>query len=386
MPKIVGSDRAIDFELESLLGRKPIQLDQSPAAEYIQGRSVMVTGAAGSIGSELCRQLAAFNPRELIGMDQAETPLFYLENELKQCFSGLKFQTEICSVSCAEDVNRVTARYRPSVVFHAAGYKHVSLLERHPLAAVENNIFGTWNVAQAAALHSVEHFVLISTDKAVRPVSIMGATKRVAELAIRALRNSGPTKFVVVRFGNVLGSSGSVVPIFLDQIAAGGPVTVTDPEMTRYFMTAHEAGQLVLQAVPHGKSGEILVLDMGEPTNILDLARKLISLSERKIEIEFIGARRGEKISEELSFPSELPVSISNSPLLSIAPSEEDGLSRFEVFLHELGVAKRSGEVLRVIAALKEMVPEYEPASAPQCGERSFAEKPVGKEMTIANH
>jgi len=228
----------------------------------IQGRVVMVTGAAGSIGSELLRQLARFGPRRLICFDQAETPLFELERELDEKFPALAIDYEMGNVTRYDDVNRVMKSNQPSIVFHAAAYKHVSMVERQPFRALENNVLGTWNVAQAALANNVDSFVLISTDKAVRPVSVMGVSKRIAEMAIQSLEKQGSAKFVAVRFGNVIGSSGSVVPIFKNQIAAGGPVTVTHAEMSRYFMTASEAAQLVLQALAMGQGGEIFVLDM----------------------------------------------------------------------------------------------------------------------------
>jgi FlaA1/EpsC-like NDP-sugar epimerase len=268
-----------DVAVEDLLGRKPVHLDQEIIRERMQGKVVMVTGAAGSIGSEICRQIARFEPVALVGFDEAETPLFHIERELNRSFPNLVFHAELGNITHAETLRRVMHRYQPSIVYHAAAYKHVPMMEKHVFSAVENNILGTWQVAQAAISHGVEDFVMISTDKAVRPTSMMGATKRVAELLIRALQKESGTKFVAVRFGNVLGSNGSVIPIFKEQIAEGGPVTVTHPEMTRYFMTIPEAAQLVLQAFSIGKGGEVFVLDMGKPVKIVDLATNLILLS-----------------------------------------------------------------------------------------------------------
>ncbi|MGD0731279.1 MAG: nucleoside-diphosphate sugar epimerase/dehydratase, partial [Terracidiphilus sp.] len=289
-----------DVAVEDLLGRRPVHLDQASIRERIRGKVVMVTGAAGSIGSELCRQIAQFTPLALVGFDEAETPLFQLERELNKNFPNLVFHPEIGSVTRPDVLRRVMELHEPSILYHAAAYKHVPMMERHVFAAIENNVFGTWQVALAAAKHGVEDFVMISTDKAVRPTSMMGATKRTAELVIRALQKERGTKFVAVRFGNVLGSNGSVVPIFKDQIAAGGPVTITHPEMRRFFMTIPEAAQLVLQAFSIGKGGEVFVLDMGEPVKIMDLARNLILLSglqpERDIKIEITGVRPGEKL------------------------------------------------------------------------------------------
>ena len=292
-----------EVAVEDLLGRKPVQLDLERIRGRIQGRVVMVTGAAGSIGSELCRQIVKFRPLSLIGFDVAETPLFHLDREMAKRFPEVAFYPEIGSITRRDTLKRVIQHYHPSILYHAAAYKHVPLMERHVFAAVETNVFGTWNVARTATEHGVEDFVMISTDKAVRPTSMMGATKRTAELLIRALQMEGGTKFVAVRFGNVLGSSGSVVPIFKEQIAAGGPVTVTHPEMSRYFMTIPEAAQLVLQAFSIGKGGEVFVLEMGEPVKIADLAKNLILLSglqpDRDIEIQYIGVRPGEKMFEE---------------------------------------------------------------------------------------
>ena len=265
-----------DVAVEDLLGRKPVYLDQKAIRDRVQGKVVMVTGAAGSIGSEICRQIASFSPLALVGFDEAETPLFQIDRELRKAYPHVAFHSEIGNITRPDNLRRVMQKFKPIIIYHAAAYKHVPMMEQHVFAAVENNIFGTWQVALAAAKHGVEDFVMISTDKAVRPTSMMGATKRVAELVIRALQQETGTRFVAVRFGNVLGSNGSVVPIFKEQIAAGGPVTVTHPEMTRYFMTIPEASQLVLQAFSMGKGGEVFVLDMGEPVKIVDLARNLI--------------------------------------------------------------------------------------------------------------
>jgi FlaA1/EpsC-like NDP-sugar epimerase len=356
-----------DLALEDLLGIKQADWDQETIRERIRGKVVMVTGAAGSIGSELCRQIASFCPRALVGFDQAETPLFLLERELDRRFPELVFHAEIGNITRFEEVARIMEEYRPSVVYHAAAYKHVPMMERHVFAALENNILGTWQVARAAASNGVEYFVLISTDKAVRPSSMMGATKRVAELVIRALQQPAGTKFVAVRFGNVLGSSGSVVPIFKDQIAAGGPVTVTHPEMRRYFMTASEAAQLVLQAFVLGDGGEIFVLDMGEPVKIVDLARNLILLSglqpEKDIEIEFTGVRPGEKLFEELNLQAENLVPTPHSRISSLVSPEGVDAARIEMFLQKIQEAASVRDARCLILLLKELVPDYDPAS-----------------------
>jgi FlaA1/EpsC-like NDP-sugar epimerase len=295
--------------IEDLLGRDPIRLDVDLIGQYIKGRIVLVSGAGGSIGSEMCRQIARFEPRNLILLEQAENPLFDIERELRQRFPGLNIVSYIADVTDKRRLQMVFAREAPAVVFHAAAHKHVPLMERHPGEAIKNNVCGTRTVADAAVEAGVEKFVMISTDKAVNPTSVMGCTKRVAEMYIQELSHRTKTQFVTVRFGNVLGSSGSVVPIFRDQIDRGGPVTVTHPDMCRYFMTIPEASSLVLQAGAMGKGGEIFVLDMGEPVKIVDLARQMIMLSGLRpgddIEIKFTGVRPGEKLYEELSISGE---------------------------------------------------------------------------------
>jgi len=328
---------------------------------------VMVTGAAGSIGSELCRQIAQFRPLALVGFDEAETPLFQLDRELNKSFPDLVFHPEIGNITRPDILRRVMEHYEPSILYHAAAYKHVPMMERHVFAAVENNIFGTWQIALAAARHGVEDFVMISTDKAVRPTSIMGATKRTAELAIRALQKERGTKFVAVRFGNVLGSNGSVVPIFKDQIAAGGPVTVTHPEMRRYFMTIPEAAQLVLQAFSIGKGGEVFVLDMGEPVKIVDLARNLILLSglqpDRDIKIQFTGVRPGEKLFEELNLQDEDLVPTSHAKIRSyVSPYNVDAM-QMKTCMQDLQQAVSERDTLRIVLLLKELIPDYTPSS-----------------------
>jgi FlaA1/EpsC-like NDP-sugar epimerase len=270
-----------DVAVDDVLGRSVIQLDRGCIDAKLKGRVALVTGAAGSIGSEICRQIAACQPDALVLVDIAETPLFHIERELRQEHPQLNLQCEIASIQNVQRLNEIFARHRPRVVYHAAAYKHVPMMEANVFEAVENNVMGTYNVGVAASEYGVEDFVMISSDKAVRPTNIMGATKRVAELVIRSLQNGGP-RYVSVRFGNVLGSNGSVVPIFKEQIASGGPVKVTHPDVCRYFMTIPEAVQLVLQASTMGRGGEIFVLDMGTPVKIVDLARQLILLSGLK--------------------------------------------------------------------------------------------------------
>src|SRR5580658_1801424 len=356
-----------DVAVEDLLGRKPVHLDQQRIRDRIQGKVVIVTGAAGSIGSEICRQIARFDPDALVGFDEAETPLFQLDRELNNKSPELTFYPEIGNITRPENVRQAMERYKPAIVYHAAAYKHVPMMERHVFAAVENNIFGTWNVARAAIDYAVEDFVMISSDKAVRPTSMMGATKRVSELVIRALQKQSRTRFVAVRFGNVLGSNGSVVPIFKEQIAAGGPVTVTHPEMSRYFMTIPEASQLVLQAFSIGKGGEVFVLDMGDPVKIVDLARNLILLSglqpDRDIQIQFSGLRPGEKLFEELNSHGEYLVATSHPQIKSyLSPFRVDPL-QMNVHLQHLQEAVYEQDVGRLVLLLKDLIPDYNPGA-----------------------
>jgi FlaA1/EpsC-like NDP-sugar epimerase len=356
-----------EVAVEDLLGRKPVHLDLDRIRERIQGRVVMVTGAAGSIGSEICRQIARFRPLAIVGFDEAETPLFHIDREMAKSFPYITFHPEIGSITSRGTLKRVMQHYHPSILYHAAAYKHVPLMESHVFAAVETNIFGTWNVARAAAEHGVDDFVMISTDKAVRPTSMMGATKRTAELLIRALQMESGTKFVAVRFGNVLGSNGSVVPIFKEQIAAGGPVTVTHPEMTRYFMTIPEAAQLVLQAFSIGKGGEVFVLEMGKPVKIADLAKNLILLSglqpERDIEIQFTGLRPGEKMFEELNLHDEHLVPTSHVKIRSYVCNQNLDAMQIKASLQRLQAIVEGQDVANLVLLLKELVPDYNPGT-----------------------
>jgi len=360
---LAGQMREVAFE--DLLGRKPVRLEVGRIHDALHGKVVMITGAAGSIGSELCRQIATFEPAGIVGFEIAESPLFEVEREMRQKFPKARFYPEIGSVQNPARLDEVMGRYRPAVVYHAAAYKHVPLMETHLFEAVENNILGAWNLAEAATRHGVEDFVLISSDKAVRPGSVMGATKRVAEMILCALQNGG-TKFVAVRFGNVLGSAGSVVPIFKKQIAAGGPVTVTHPDMRRFFMTIPEACQLVLQAAAIAKGGQICVLDMGEQIRIVDLARTLILLSglrpEKDIKIEYTGMRPGEKLYEEVSTVLEDTIPTAHEKVRIYVGSgtpEPDIVKRIEGFREIC----RSRDAGRMVLALKEMVPDYSPST-----------------------
>ncbi|WP_102348311.1 polysaccharide biosynthesis protein [Bacillus sp. Marseille-P3661] len=298
-----------DVSIEDLLGREPVKLDSPGIEAKIQNQVIVVTGAGGSIGSELCRQLCQFNPAQIVLLGHGENSIYSIELELKNDFPFIDFPTEIADVQDRKRIFAVMDKYKPTFVFHAAAHKHVPLMERNPKEAVKNNIFGTKNVAEAADAAGVHTFVLVSTDKAVNPTNVMGSTKRFAEMVIQDLDRKSNTTFVAVRFGNVLGSRGSVIPIFQQQIKKGGPVTVTHPEMTRYFMTIPEASRLVIQAGALARGGEIFVLDMGEPVKIVDLARNLIRLSgftEDEIKIKFSGIRPGEKMYEELLNENEV--------------------------------------------------------------------------------
>lgn len=293
-----------NVDLEDLLRRDPVRLEFEKISAYLKGKRVLVTGAGGSIGSELCRQIAQMESEQLILFGRGENSIYEIEQELKSRFPQLQLVALIGDIRDYDSMDRVFQSYRPQVVFHAAAHKHVPLMEAQPVEAIKNNVFGTKNVAAAAGKFGSEIFVMISTDKAVNPTSVMGATKRAAELIVRQMDAVYPTKFVAVRFGNVLGSRGSVVPLFKRQIAQGGPITITHPEMKRYFMTIPEASQLVLQAGAMATGGEVFVLDMGEPINIKDMACDLIELSglepQKDIAIEFTGLRPGEKLFEEL--------------------------------------------------------------------------------------
>ena len=356
-----------EVAVEDLLGRKPVHLDLDRIRERIQGRVVMVTGAAGSIGSEICRQIATFRPLAIVGFDEAETPLFHIDREMTKSFPYITFYPEIGNIASRGTLKRVMQHYHPSILYHAAAYKHVPMMERHVFAAVETNIFGTWNVARAAAGHGVEDFVMISTDKAVRPTSMMGATKRTAELLIRALQAETGTRFVAVRFGNVLGSNGSVVPIFKEQIAAGGPVTVTHPEMQRYFMTIPEAAQLVLQAFSIGKGGEVFVLEMGEPVRIAELAENLILLSGlqpgQDIEIQYTGLRPGEKMFEELNLQDEHLIQTSHAKIRSYVGNHNLDAMQIKAFLLRLQQITERQDVANLVLLLKELIPDYNPGA-----------------------
>lgn len=350
-------------ELDDLLGRDPVQLDDAGLQEQLGDKVVLVTGAGGSIGSELCRQITRFQPRQLVLYEASEFALYNMEQELTHKFPQIEIVYLAGDVRDAARLEQAFAEYSPSVVFHAAAYKHVPLMERHNAwQAVRNNVFGTWQVAQCAQRHGVEKFVLISTDKAVNPTNIMGTSKRMAEMVCQGLQQTGGTRFIIVRFGNVLGSNGSVIPKFREQISQGGPVTVTHPEITRYFMSIPEAAQLVMQAGCMGRGGEIFVLDMGEPVKIVDLARDLIRLSgmrEDDIKIEFTGLRPGEKLYEELLADDENTLPTPH-PKLRIAQARMVSADELTTMLNWIAtdVAVADGMVRE---RLCQWVPEYTP-------------------------
>jgi FlaA1/EpsC-like NDP-sugar epimerase len=351
-----------NVDINDLLGRDVVQLDLSKIEAFLKDKVIFVTGAGGSIGSEMCRQICGFGPKRLLLVEQAENPLFFIERELRKSFPDVPMGAVICDIGDKVRVDELFARHQPQVVVHAAAHKHVPLMEANPGEAIKNNVVGTRNIANAADANGATDFVMISTDKAVNPTSIMGSSKRIAEMYIQDLNNTSDTHFITVRFGNVLGSNGSVVPIFKKQIANGGPVTVTHPEMTRYFMTIPEASQLVLQAATMGEGGEIFLLDMGEPVKIVDLARELITLSGFRpgedIEIEFSGLRPGEKLFEELSIAGE-----------DMIPTDHPKIAIWKTITKERDVLRAQiGKIVeiapcqdrpKIVSAIKELIPEF---------------------------
>jgi FlaA1/EpsC-like NDP-sugar epimerase len=347
--------------VEDLLPRTPVEIDCARVAGVLGGGVALITGAGGSIGAELCREVCRFRPQSLVLVEQAENSLFHIHRELCQSFPGVRLVPCIADICDADRMEQIFRLYRPDVVLHAAAHKHVPLMEWNPGEAVKNNIVGTRGLADLADSHGVGRFVMISTDKAVNPTSVMGVSKRIAELYIQALSQRSRTRFVTVRFGNVWASAGSVVPIFKEQIARGGPVTVTHPEMKRFFMTIPEACKLVLQAAAMGRGGEIFMLDMGEPVKILDLARDMIRLSglvpDRDIQIHITGIRPGEKLSEELCFEEEGATQTAHAKIFigRLRPYAWDTIRARIDELHELA----GDDAPRIHAKFKEIVPEY---------------------------
>jgi len=401
----VSVSRIRNIRIEDLLGREPVDLNLEEISGYLEGRRVMVTGGGGSIGGELARQICRFKPRNLILLDHSENGLFHIDLELKRKWSGagervgkragvgagvgagkgketgvgaemkagadmemeLDLELVVADIRDRDKMDKIFKKYRPEVVFHAAAHKHVPMMEFHPDEAVMNNIIGTKNVAELAEKYGAERVVMISTDKAINPTSVMGASKRVAEMVVKDLANKNKTKFVAVRFGNVLESNGSVVPMFKQQIAEGGPVTVTDREVKRYFMTLPEASQLVIQAGVLGKGGEVFVLDMGEPIKVLDMAEELIRLSGLElgedIEIKIVGLRPGEKMFEEIMTEEERSGVLGDSghEKIFIAKVEEVDGEKLEKDIEELERLAKAMDNEGVVRKLQEMLPSYEP-------------------------
>ena len=351
-----------DVDITDLLGRDEIKLDTENIRAFLNSKTILVTGAGGSIGSEMCRQICNFGPSRLLLLEQAENPLFCIDRELRASFKNVEFKSIIADIVDRERIEQIFARYKPDVIVHAAAHKHVPLMETNPGEAFKNNVCGTKNLADMADKYGATDFVMISTDKAVNPTSLMGSSKRIAEMYVQALDRDSKTAFTTVRFGNVLGSNGSVIPIFKAQIAAGGPVTVTHPDMTRYFMTIPEASQLVLQAATMGKGGEIFLLDMGEPVRIVDLARDLIKLSgynpDEDIKIEFSGIRPGEKLYEELSIEGEDMIQTEH-PKVAIWKTKQFDKDLLYQYLEELFAVVPGQDHSEIVKAVKKLIPEY---------------------------
>jgi len=375
----VSAIREVDYR--DLLGREVISLDREKIGAYLKGQNVFVTGAGGSIGSELCRQICRFHPETIILFEIAETPLHDIDLELKQSYKHIEIIPVLADVRDKQQLEKAFVTYTPKTVFHAAAYKHVPMLEFQPWRAIDNNILGTINVVEMANKFNVERFVFISTDKAVRPVNVMGASKRVVEMIVQSQNGCGisNTRFMIVRFGNVVGSVGSVVPLFTKQISKGGPVTVTHPEMTRYFMTIPEACQLILQAGAMGSGGEIFLFDMGTPIKIDDMARDLIRLTGFEpgidIEIEYIGLRPGEKLYEELIVEGENTLPTSHEKIM-VLKGIECNLEILNGKIEELSLLAENQDAEKIREKLKEIVTEYNP---PQ---RNGLRIPRGKHST----
>ncbi|WP_194191044.1 polysaccharide biosynthesis protein [Clostridium chrysemydis] len=350
-----------DVDLKDLLGREEVELDKIGVSSYLEGKTVLVTGGGGSIGSELCRQIANFKPKKLLILDIYENSAYDIQNELIMNYKDLDLFTIIASVRDKKRIRKIFKEYNPDVVFHAAAHKHVPLMEDNSEEAIKNNVVGTLNVCEACDEFNVDKFVLISTDKAVNPTNIMGATKRLCEMIVQAMNKKSKTDYVAVRFGNVLGSNGSVIPLFKNQIKNGGPVTLTHKEIIRYFMLIPEAAQLVLQAGSYAKGGEIFVLDMGEPVKIYDLAKKLIRLSgfepEKDIKIKVTGLRPGEKLYEELLMDGEL-TETENKKIFIGAPSDFE-IQQLRCEIKELLFVAVNGDRESLKDRMKEVVPTY---------------------------
>lgn len=355
-----------DVSYNDLLGREPVNLDEAQIGRFLKGKRVLITGAGGSIGSELCRQVCRYSPEAIIFYERAESPLYEIELELKEDYQYVRIVPRLADILDIRQLKMVFDEERPNVVLHAAAYKHVPMLELNPWEAMRNNVIGTRNVIESAREFKVGRFVLVSTDKAVRPVNVMGASKRIAELLVQAQNGRGlsDTSFITVRFGNVVGSVGSVVPLFKKQIEKGGPITVTHPDITRYFMTIPEACQLILQAGSMGEGGEIFILEMGIPIKIADMAEDLIRLSGFEphvdIDIRYIGLRPGEKLMEELITDGEGIVETSHEKIM-VLKGQTCEIEKLNSRIDEIMelVAKEDGEGIK--RKLREMLPEYAP-------------------------
>jgi FlaA1/EpsC-like NDP-sugar epimerase len=355
-------DQVRDVQVEDLLGREPVELESGEINEYLKGKTVLVTGGGGSIGSELCRQISRFKPKQLIILDIYENNAYELQNELMYTHPDLSQKVLIACIKDKSSIDKIFDEYRPEVVFHAAAHKHVPLMEECPQEAIKNNVFGTLNVAECADRYKVKKFVMISTDKAVNPTNVMGASKRICEMIVQAMSRHSETAFVAVRFGNVLGSNGSVIPLFKMQISKGGPVTVTSKEITRYFMTIPEAAQLVLQAGAYAKGGEIFVLDMGKPVKIYDLACDLIRLSglepHKDIKINVTGLRPGEKLYEELLTKEEgLEKTVNNK--IFVGKSTYTSIELLKKAFEDISLILEGGSKEQLIEKIHELVPGY---------------------------
>ncbi|MGM9936626.1 MAG: polysaccharide biosynthesis protein [Candidatus Ornithomonoglobus sp.] len=351
-----------DVQIEDLLAREPVKLDNSKIKDYIEDKVILVTGGGGSIGSELCHQIMRFGPKKLVVLDIYENNAYDLQMELNRRYPDNKPEVVIASVRDVDRIDDIFRRYRPYIVFHAAAHKHVPLMEDSPGEAIKNNVFGTLNVVKCSDKYEVKRFVMISTDKAVNPTNVMGATKRICEMIVQCAQNNSKTEFVAVRFGNVLGSNGSVIPLFKKQIEEGGPVTVTDKRITRFFMTIPEAAQLVLQAASYAKGGEIFVLDMGQPVKIYDLAKNLIRLSgykpDEEIQIVECGLRPGEKLYEELLMSEEGLTNTSHHKIFIGKPIDIDK-DKLDKILDKLHMAAESDNNELIKDAVAEAVPTY---------------------------
>ncbi len=363
------SNQLKNFAIEDLLERKPIVLDKEKISNQIKGKRVLITGGAGSIGSEIVRQLISFSPYKIIILDQAESPLHSLKLEITEQIKDIKIRSVLADIKDYNSLELVFQKYKPDFVYHAAAYKHVPLMEENPIQAILTNVVGTKNLADLSLKYLVEKFVMVSTDKAVNPSSVMGASKRIAEKYVQSLNyylvnsnKNNTTKFITTRFGNVLGSNGSIVPLFTKQIQEGGPLTITHPEIIRYFMTIPEACQLVLEAGAMGKGGEIYIFDMGEPVKIIDLAKKMIRLAgfipDKEIEIKIIGLRPGEKLYEELLNDSSKTLPTHNSKIMIAQEASDDFEEVKDSVIALINLTKKNSD-LDVVAQMKKIVPDY---------------------------